>query len=83
MDQAMASRSFKIKWKAGFKRVNYDLHNVPAFTALSCAYYFAEGMVWAFGWFEALVYVLPPALQRHRAGECEVDTSGLRLILWT
>ena len=27
-------RSFSIKWKASFKRVNYDLHNVPGFYSL-------------------------------------------------
>jgi len=29
--KAMRDRSFKIKWKASFRRINYDLHNVPGF----------------------------------------------------
>jgi len=32
--KAMRDRSFKIKWKASFRRVNYDLHNVPGFYSL-------------------------------------------------
>ena len=56
--RAMRNRSFKIKWKAGFKRVNYDLHNVPGFYSLIPALIISmTGMVWAFRWFEAVVYV--------------------------
>ncbi|HTI09144.1 MAG TPA: PepSY-associated TM helix domain-containing protein [Puia sp.] len=51
-------RSFKIKWKASFKRVNYDLHNVPGFYSLFPALIIAlTGLVFAFKWFSALVYV--------------------------
>jgi uncharacterized iron-regulated membrane protein len=32
--KAMRDRSFRIKWKASFRRVNYDLHNVPGFYSL-------------------------------------------------
>jgi len=32
--KGMRDRSFKIKWKASFRRVNYDLHNVPGFYSL-------------------------------------------------
>jgi len=46
-------KSFKIKWNAKWKRVNYDLHNVLGFYAcvilLVCA---LTGLVWAFEWFE-------------------------------
>ncbi|MBN9379655.1 MAG: PepSY domain-containing protein [Chitinophagaceae bacterium] len=56
--RAMRDRSFKIKWKAGFKRVNYDLHNVPGFYSLIPALIISmTGMVWAFQWFQAVVYV--------------------------
>ena len=52
-------KSFKIKWKAGFKRVNYDLHNVLGFYAMMIALVIAlTGMVWAFSWFQATVYVV-------------------------
>lgn len=55
--KAYKDRSFKIKWKASFKRVNYDLHNVPGFYSLLPALIISmTGMVFAFGWFESLVY---------------------------
>lgn len=46
-------KSFKIKWSAKWKRVNYDLHNVLGFYA--CVILFVSavtGLVWAFDWFE-------------------------------
>lgn len=56
--RAIRDRSFKIKWKASFKRVNYDLHNVPGFYSLIPALIISmTGMVWAFNWWEAVVYV--------------------------
>ncbi|PYF69522.1 PepSY-associated TM helix domain-containing protein [Pedobacter nutrimenti] len=61
-------KSFKVKWKAGFKRLNYDLHNVPGFYAMLISLVLAlSGMVWAFQWFQNTVYVIasgsfsPPA----------------------
>ncbi|WP_129713839.1 PepSY domain-containing protein [Pedobacter sp. SYP-B3415] len=63
-------KSFKIKWKAGFKRLNYDLHNVPGFYAmLVCLVLALTGLVWAFQWFQQAVYVVasgsvtPPAVR--------------------
>lgn len=56
--KAYKDRSFKIKWRASFKRVNYDLHNVPGFYSLFPALIIAlTGMVFAFRWFSAVVYV--------------------------
>jgi uncharacterized iron-regulated membrane protein len=56
--KATRDRSFKIKWKASFKRVNYDLHNVPGFYSLFPALILSlTGMVFSFRWFSALVYV--------------------------
>jgi uncharacterized iron-regulated membrane protein len=56
--KAYKNRSFKIKWKASFKRVNYDLHNVPGFYSLFPALIIAlTGMVFAFKWFSGFVYV--------------------------
>lgn len=58
-NKSTRDKSFKIKWKAGFKRVNYDLHNVLGFYAMIIALVVAlTGMVWAFTWFEATVYVV-------------------------
>lgn len=44
-------RSFKIKWRAPFKRVNYDLHNVPGFYSLLPALVIS---------LTGLVFVFPP-----------------------
>lgn len=74
-------QSFKIKWAGNFKRVNYDLHNVLGFYALLIALVLAlTGMVWAFKWFQATVYIVasrsitPPQHQ-----EVQSDTLALPL----
>ncbi|SHM90649.1 Uncharacterized iron-regulated membrane protein [Chitinophaga jiangningensis] len=57
--KATREQSFKIKWKASWKRVNYDLHNVLGFYAMVIALVLAlTGMVWSFTWFQATVYVV-------------------------
>ena len=50
--KAMRDRSFKIKWNASFRRVNYDLHNVPGFYSLIPALLIAV---------TGLLFVWPPA----------------------
>ena len=46
-------KSFKIKWNAKWKRVNYDLHKVLGFYACVILFMSAvTGLVWAFDWFE-------------------------------
>jgi uncharacterized iron-regulated membrane protein len=56
--RTLRDRSFKIKWKASFRRVNYDLHNVPGFYSLIPALIISlTGMVFSFKWFMAVVYV--------------------------
>lgn len=52
---------FTFGWKKStrWKRKNYDLHNVLGFYMASVLLIVAfTGMVWAFSWFEALVYVV-------------------------
>jgi uncharacterized iron-regulated membrane protein len=57
--KATREQSFKVKWSAKFKRVNYDLHNVLGFYSMLFALVIAfTGMVWAFKWFQATVYVI-------------------------
>ncbi|HEY0177718.1 MAG TPA: PepSY-associated TM helix domain-containing protein [Pedobacter sp.] len=52
-------KSFKIKWDAGFKRVNYDLHNVPGFYVMLISLIVAlTGLVFALKWFQTVVYVV-------------------------
>lgn len=52
-------QSFKVKWKARFKRVNYDLHNVLGFYSLTLALLMAiTGLIMSFTWFSKSVYFL-------------------------
>lgn len=49
--------SFKIKWKARFKRLNYDLHNVLGFYSLAVALVLGlTGMVYGMKWFSDAAY---------------------------
>lgn len=48
---------FKIKWNARWRRINYDLHNVPGFYVSVIALFFAfTGLVWGFEWFNKAYY---------------------------
>lgn len=59
LKKANFNKSFKISWKAKFKRLNYDLHNVPGFYAMLITLVLAlTGMVWALSWFQTAVYVV-------------------------
>jgi len=59
LKKANFNKSFKISWKAKFKRLNYDLHNVPGFYAMLITMVLAlTGMVWAMSWFQTAVYVV-------------------------
>ncbi|MET7000772.1 PepSY-associated TM helix domain-containing protein [Chitinophaga defluvii] len=50
-------QSFKIKWGASFKRVNYDLHNVFGFYSLLLLLMIAlTGMVWGIEWYSKGLY---------------------------
>lgn len=54
-----AKQRFRIKWKARWRRVNYDLHNVLGFYAWSIALIFAlTGLVWGFQWFADGLYAV-------------------------
>lgn len=55
--KSIIDKSFKIKWDASFKRVNYDFHNVLGF--YSCIFLFfiaVTGLVWSFGWWSKSLY---------------------------
>lgn len=55
--KATRDQSFKIKWKASFKRVNYDLHNVLGFYSLLVVLAMAlTGMVYGIKWYSKGVY---------------------------
>ncbi|GAB3897895.1 PepSY-associated TM helix domain-containing protein [Larkinella knui] len=50
-------KSFKIKWKAQWRRVNYDLHNVPGFYALFFSLILAiTGMIFGIQWLANSIY---------------------------
>lgn len=52
-------KSFKIKWGASFKRVNYDLHNVFGFYAMVFLLMISlTGLVWSYQWFSKSAYWL-------------------------
>lgn len=52
-------KSFKVKWRAKFKRVNYDLHNVLGFYSMLLALLMAiTGLIMSFSWFNKGVYWL-------------------------
>ncbi|MGF6850491.1 putative iron-regulated membrane protein [Chitinophaga sp. W3I9] len=81
-NKANRDKSFKIKWKAGFKRVNYDLHNVLGFYAMLIALVVAfTGMVWAFTWFQTTVYVVasrsttPPDIKQYQSAKTTAQLS--------
>ncbi|RFM26441.1 PepSY domain-containing protein [Deminuibacter soli] len=55
--KANVDKSFKIKWKATFKRVNYDLHNVLGFYTLIGAFIIAvTGIYFGFKWVPKSIY---------------------------
>lgn len=57
--RANINKSFKIKWSARWKRVNYDLHNVLGFYTLLLALLMAvTGLIMSFSWFNKGVYWL-------------------------
>jgi len=55
--RANRNKSFTIKWRAKFKRLNYDLHNVLGFYSLLFAFALAvTGLVYSFTWFDQSLY---------------------------
>jgi uncharacterized iron-regulated membrane protein len=55
--KATRDKSFKVKWNASFKRVNYDLHNVFGFYSMLLLLIIAlTGLVWSFQWVSKSIY---------------------------
>lgn len=55
--KANVNKSFKVKWKASFKRVNYDLHNVLGFYVFTGALIIAiTGLYFGFKWVPKTIY---------------------------
>lgn len=83
-NKATRQQSFKIKWKAKFKRVNYDLHNVLGFYSLLLALIIGlTGMVFSFSWFQATVYVVASGSTKapeQFAGKSVKDSLGIPVV---
>lgn len=55
--KSIRDKSFKIKWSASFKRVNYDMHNVLGFYSMIFLLLISiTGLVWSFGWWSKSLY---------------------------
>lgn len=56
-NKTTVNSSFKIKWNAKFKRLNYDLHNVLGFYSLLLAFLIAlTGLIMSFHWVRESTY---------------------------
>lgn len=57
--KSIRDKSFKIKWDASFKRVNYDMHNVFGFYSMIFLLFISlTGLVWSFQWYSKGLYWL-------------------------
>jgi len=57
--KSIVKRAFTVRTENGFRKLNYDLHNVLGFYVLIFALVVAiTGLVWSFQWFENSVYYL-------------------------
>jgi len=75
--KATRNQSFKIKWKARFKRINYDLHNVLGFYSLLLAILMAvTGLVMSFSWFGKGIYWLTGGENKPRQKRQKIEVSG-------
>ncbi|MEL7535127.1 MAG: PepSY-associated TM helix domain-containing protein, partial [Bacteroidota bacterium] len=58
-NKRMLKQRLKIKWKARWKRVNWDLHSVGGFyTHILVLFFASTGLVWSYGWWSDGVYRL-------------------------
>ncbi|WP_417942659.1 PepSY-associated TM helix domain-containing protein [Flavobacterium sp. RS13.1] len=56
-NKSTINSSFKVKWNARFKRLNYDLHNVLGFYSLLLAFLIAlTGLIMSFHWVRESTY---------------------------
>ncbi|WP_197705842.1 PepSY-associated TM helix domain-containing protein [Filimonas lacunae] len=87
LKKANVDKSFKIKWGASFKRVNYDLHNVMGFYVLLVAFAIAvTGLVWSFEWFSKSYYWTlsgGKTLNVGRNNKPKLDSASLTKVLFT
>jgi len=71
-----AKASFFVKFKAKFKRINYDLHNVLGFYSLLVALVLGlTGMVYGMKWFSDTVYFVGSGGEKQVFSRAESDTT--------
>ena len=78
--KANRDKSFKVKWKATFKRVNYDLHNVLGFYVLIGALIIAiTGLYFGFKWVPKTIYWVASGGKKipERRGAVFSDTTNI------
>lgn len=73
--------SFKIKWTAKFKRLNYDLHNVLGFYSLLIALVLGlTGMVYGMQWFSDAAYWTASGGENRNTKSLISDTTAVSTI---
>jgi uncharacterized iron-regulated membrane protein len=73
-----AKQRFKVKWKARWRRVNYDLHNVLGFYVWGLALVAAlTGLVWGFQWFAKGTYAIAGGKKNLEFSEPLSDTTKI------
>ncbi|MEM1328763.1 MAG: PepSY-associated TM helix domain-containing protein [Bacteroidota bacterium] len=56
-NKKVLKQRLKVKWKASFKRVNWDVHSVGGFyTYLFLIFFAATGLVWTYKWWSNGIY---------------------------
>lgn len=76
-------QAFTIKWKAKFKRINYDLHNTLGFYVLVPALIITlTGTVYSFKWMDASIYaIFSGGKQKTERRPSPIQTSGTTIAL--
>lgn len=73
-----ATQRFRIKWKAKWRRINYDLHNVLGFYSWAIALILAfTGLVWGFQWWADGLYTAAGGEKNLEYSEPASDTTNL------
>lgn len=64
-NKAILKQRLKIKWNAGWKRINHDFHIVLGFYSAIVLFVFAfTGLAWSFEWFNAGIYKITNSPQQ-------------------
>jgi uncharacterized iron-regulated membrane protein len=73
---AQWKQRFVVKWKARWRRLNYDLHSVVGFYVFLIAMLIAiTGLVWSFDWWENGIYAMLGSSKKDAAFLTQRDTT--------